>query len=90
MSRILCDMLKYCLSALLCFAVGASAATVQLRDKASVTGTILAEKHDQVIIDLGYTVLSIPRNQVVKILSEDVTPEKSSSKSSKSSSKAPV
>ncbi|MGZ4986714.1 MAG: S1C family serine protease [Limisphaerales bacterium] len=83
-------MLKYCLSALLCFAVGASAATVQLRDKASVTGTILAEKHDQVIIDLGYTVLSIPRNQVVKILSEDVTPEKSSSKSSKSSSKAPV
>jgi serine protease Do len=84
-------MLKYCLSALLCGAVAASAsaATVELRDKASVTGTILAEKHDQVIVDLGYTVLSIPRNQVVKILSEDVVPAKASSKNSKSP-KAPV
>ncbi|MDB6059259.1 MAG: Peptidase and chymotrypsin/Hap [Verrucomicrobiales bacterium] len=89
MSRILCDMLKYCLSALLCVAVAGSAATVQLRDKASVTGTILAEKHDQVIIDLGYTVLSIPRNQVVKILSEDVVTEKAS-KAPKSTTKAPV
>lgn len=82
-------MLKYSLSALLCAVVTASAATVELRDKASVTGNILAEKRDQVIVDLGYTVLSIPRKEVVKILSEDVVPEKSS-KNSKSSAKAPV
>ena len=41
--------------------------TVQLRDKASLTGTILAEKPDQVVVDMGYTVLVIPRSQVVKI-----------------------
>ncbi len=88
-------MLRFFLSGLLCFAVGASAATVQLREKASVTGTILAEKHDQVVVDLGYTVLSIPRKEVVRILNEDVAPEKSTSKNSKTSksttaTKAPV
>ena len=49
-------------------APGARADTIQLRDRAAVVGNILAEKRDQVIVDLGYTVLSIPRNQVVKIL----------------------
>ena len=42
--------------------------TLQLKDKASVTGKILAEKRDQVAVDVGYTVLVIPRNQVVKII----------------------
>jgi serine protease Do len=46
----------------------AFAETIQLKDKASVSGKILAEKHDQVIVDIGYTVLMIPRNQIVKIL----------------------
>jgi serine protease Do len=73
-------------------AVGASAATVQLKEKASVTGTILAEKHDQVVVDLGYTVLSIPRNQVVRILNEDVAPEATtkSLKNSKTATKPVV
>jgi serine protease Do len=84
-------MLKYCLSALLCAAVAASGATVQLREKASVTGTILAEKHDTIVVDLGYTVLAIPRNQVVKILDDQVAPEKATSgKAPKSSTKPPV
>ncbi len=51
--------------------LAASAATIQLKDKASVTGKILAEKKDQIILDIGYTVLSIPRNQVVKISSDE-------------------
>ena len=42
----------------------AAADVVQLKDKASVTGKILAEKRDQVFIDLGYTVLAIPRTGV--------------------------
>jgi serine protease Do len=84
-------MLRYCLSGLLCLAVSASAATIQLRDKASVTGTILAEKHDQVIVDLGYTVISIPHKEVVRILNEDVAPEKpATTKASKTASKPPV
>ena len=40
---------------------------VQLKDNAQVTGKILAEKRDQVAIDIGYTVLVIPRNQIEKI-----------------------
>src|SRR4051812_17875460 len=45
--------------------------TVQLKDKAAVTGKILAEKRDQVVIDVGYTVLVVPRNQVTKISKND-------------------
>ena len=44
--------------------------TIQLKDKASITGNILARKHDQVIVDIGYTVLAIPRNQIDKIIEE--------------------
>ncbi|HLH55713.1 MAG TPA: trypsin-like peptidase domain-containing protein [Verrucomicrobiae bacterium] len=42
--------------------------TIQLREKAAIVGTVLAEKHDQVAVDIGYTVLVIPKNQIVKIL----------------------
>ena len=48
----------------------ASAEVVQLQEKASVTGKILAEKKDQVIVDLGFTVLAIPRSQIVQISAE--------------------
>jgi len=47
--------------------VGAMADTIQLKDNAAVTGTVLAEKRDQVAVDIGYTVLVIPKNQIVKI-----------------------
>jgi serine protease Do len=40
---------------------------LQLKDKATVTGKVLAEKPDQVVVDIGYTVLVVPRNQIVKI-----------------------
>jgi serine protease Do len=41
--------------------------TIQLKDKAAITGTILAEKRDQVAVDVGYTILLVPRNQIAKI-----------------------
>ena len=44
--------------------------TVQLKDKAAVTGRILAEKRDVVIVDLGYTVLSIPRSAIANVLKD--------------------
>ena len=47
---------------------------IQLRDKATVSGKILAEKKDQVVVDIGYTVLTIPRNQVAKIVPDDAGP----------------
>jgi serine protease Do len=51
-----------------CGVQAASAEVIQLKDKASITGKILAEKRDQVVVDVGYTVLVIPRSQIVKIL----------------------
>jgi serine protease Do len=66
-------MVKKCLcwSALSLFALAmpvAVADTIQLKDNAAVTGTVLAEKRDQVAVDVGYTVLVIPKNQIMKIL----------------------
>jgi serine protease Do len=64
-------MLKKCLGLpLLMCGVALQGATVELKGKASVTGKILAEKHDQVIVDIGYTVLDIPRNQVARIITD--------------------
>jgi len=59
------------LLALLGGPVMAPADAIQLKEKTSVTGKILAEKRDQVVIDLGYTVLVIPRNQIAKIAREE-------------------
>ena len=45
----------------------ASADVIQLKDKAAVTGKILAEKTDSIVVDLGYTVLVVPRNTITSI-----------------------
>src|SRR2546428_1959706 len=50
--------------------------TIQLKEKAAITGKILSEKRDQIAVDVGYTVLVIPRNQVAKILKTDELPTK--------------
>lgn len=43
-----------------------SADTIQLKD-ASVSGKILAEKPDSLVVDVGYTVLQIPRTAIVGV-----------------------
>src|SRR5947209_3075571 len=48
--------------------------TLELKDKAAIVGKVLAEKRDQVAVDVGYTILVVPRNQIVKI-SKANTPE---------------
>ena len=68
----------------------ASAEVVQLKDKASVTGRILIEKKDTVIVDLGYTVLAIPRGQITRILKEDDKPTARESKGKPAPSAAAV
>jgi serine protease Do len=66
-------MLKWFIIAVWAAAAGlfgqdALADTIQLKDKStSITGKVLAEKKDQVVVDIGYTVLVIPRNQIAKI-----------------------
>ena len=56
-----------CLAAVLCAAQLASADTVQLKGKDAITGKILAEKPDAVVVDVGYTVFVIPRSAITKI-----------------------
>jgi serine protease Do len=51
-----------------CAANFAFADTVQLKDAASLTGKILAEKPDSVVVDVGYTVLVVPRNSIAGII----------------------
>ena len=45
----------------------ACADVVQLKDRAAVTGKILAEKPDSVVVDVGYTVLVVPRSVIAGI-----------------------
>ena len=72
----------------------AFADTIQLKDKASIVGTIVAEKKDQVAVDVGYTILLVPRNEIAKISKNDasVPPPRpgSSQKSSAPESKHPT
>jgi len=42
--------------------------TLELKGKSSITGKILAEKKDSVALDVGYTVLVIPRKQIDNIV----------------------
>jgi serine protease Do len=49
----------------------ASADTIQLKDKAAVTGNILAEKPDAIVVDVGYTVLVVPRSSIAGITKTD-------------------
>jgi serine protease Do len=65
-NRLISSLLVTCFTAFI-----AGADVVHLRDKAAVTGNILAEKRDQVVVDVGYTVLTVPRNQIVRIIRDE-------------------
>jgi len=63
-------MVRKCCFVLFLFFCGLRAVpadTIQLKEKATISGKILSEKRDQVVVDVGYTVLVIPRNQIAKI-----------------------
>lgn len=69
-------MLKQCfLAALVCGASWAALAeTIELKDHSSITGKILVEKPESVAVDVGYTVLVVPRNQISKISPTETAP----------------
>lgn len=46
---------------------GFAADVIQLKEQGSVSGKILADKPDYVVVDLGFTALTIPRSQISKI-----------------------
>ena len=41
--------------------------TIQLKDASAVTGKILAEKADSLVVDVGYTALVIPRSAILGV-----------------------
>lgn len=45
----------------------ARADTLELKDAAAVTGRILAEKEDHLYVDLGFTVLAVPRSAISRV-----------------------
>ncbi|OQC63994.1 MAG: putative serine protease HhoA precursor [Verrucomicrobia bacterium ADurb.Bin006] len=57
----------YCAGAAFGLAWALMADVIQLKDQAAITGTILAEKPDQLVVDVGYTVLIVPRERVETI-----------------------
>jgi len=61
------------LALIVCAANFASADTIQLKDKAAVTGKILAEKSDSIVVDVGYTVIVVPRSSIAGITKTGTT-----------------
>ena len=53
--------------------------TIQLKDKAAIMGKILAEKSDSVVVDVGYTVLVVPRSAISAISNANAIPSKAAS-----------
>ena len=49
----------------------ASADEIRLRDQSAVTGRVIAEKPDQVFVDLGYTIIGVPRTQILSVVKSD-------------------
>jgi serine protease Do len=64
--------------------------TIQLKDKSSVSGRVLAEKRDLVAVDIGYTVLTIPRNQVVKVVRDAESGDKGKAGANAAAASAPL
>lgn len=58
-----------CLLALLATATGTRAAvmTVQLKNGAEIVGEVLDRRSERVVVDLGFTVVSIPAGEIVRI-----------------------
>src|SRR5262245_49302195 len=52
---------------------------LQLKGGAAISGKVLIEKPDQVILDIGYTVLVVPRAEIVSIANGDALADQHSS-----------
>lgn len=53
--------------------------TIQLKNKDAVTGKILAEKPDSIVVDVGYTVLIVPRSDILEISKTGAAPAQATS-----------
>ena len=85
-------MIKFCLPLALSLAcvVAVNADELQLKDKAAISGKILAEKSDVVVVDVGYTVLLVPRSQITKITKADALKPDKADKGDKKKTPTPA
>ena len=76
---------------LFCSLCLASADVIQLKDQATVTGKILTEKPDSVAVDVGYTVLVVPRSAIATVFkTSDVATQAAAAASSLLNVNAPA
>jgi len=68
-----------CLTASLCTTASAEKVKLFLKGNSILEGDLLAEKRDQLVMDMGYTVLLVPRSQVARINKETKEPAEGSS-----------
>ncbi|MGC8991697.1 MAG: hypothetical protein ACP5MD_16405, partial [Verrucomicrobiia bacterium] len=52
----------------------AEADTLHLKDNAAISGRIIAEKEDLFVVDVGYTVLVVPKKEVLKLSHSEGAP----------------
>lgn len=52
----------------------AFADTIQLKDASAITGKILAEKSDSLVVDIGYTALVVPRSAILSVTKAAAVP----------------
>jgi len=52
----------------------AGPATVELNQGGSVKGELLSESAEKVVVDLGFTVLTVPRDAVTRVVKEETKP----------------
>lgn len=69
-----------CLMASHCQTTFAGKVTLFLKGNSVLEGDLLAEKRDQLVMDMGYTVMLIPRSQVARIDKETNEPAQGSAK----------
>jgi serine protease Do len=84
---------KFVFMSALGFCVGAKAVqadTVQLKDNSAVVGKILIEKRDQVVVDIGYTVLVIPRSDIERIARGDAAARTAGAKNAAAAESKPT
>jgi serine protease Do len=63
--------------------------TLELKDKAAITGNIIAEKNDHIAVDVGYTILMVPRTAITKVVTASSEKESSSAEDLKRANTTP-
>ena len=58
---------------LFCGASVYALSTVQLKSGASIEADVIAEKADRIVVDLGFTVVTIPRDEIESVTSKEAT-----------------